>query len=255
MLPIRLCQSYQYAEYQHSHDGIIDAEMFDIVQAEFARRRMLGRSYNCKSCFSAKLVCGDCGSFFGSKVWHSTDKYRRVIWQCNHKFKTGEKCSTPHLTEDEIKERFVAAWNGMQDMSDEVIAECRSVIEGLFDSDAIDEEIAAKNAEAEVLIEMNRKHIAENASAAQNQKAYKKRQDELVAKYNAVAKRIDELKTEKDTRKRQRTVLTAFVDTMAQQRGSLTEFSESLWSAVVEKATVYADGRITFTLMNGIEID
>jgi site-specific DNA recombinase len=238
-----------------SHDGIIDAEMFDIVQAEFARRRMLGRSYNCKSCFSAKLVCGDCGSFFGSKVWHSTDKYRRVIWQCNHKFKTGEKCSTPHLTEDEIKERFVAAWNGMQDMSDEVIAECRSVIEGLFDSDAIDEEIAAKNAEAEVLIEMNRKHIAENASAAQNQKAYKKRQDELVAKYNAVAKRIDELKTEKDTRKRQRTVLTAFVDTMAQQRGSLTEFSESLWSAVVEKATVYADGRITFTLMNGIEID
>jgi len=159
------------------------------------------------------------------------------------------------LTEDEIKERFVAAWNGMQDMSDEVIAECRSVIEGLFDSDAIDEEIAAKNAEAEVLIEMNRKHIAENASAAQNQKAYKKRQDELVAKYNAVAKRIDELKTEKDTRKHQRTVLTAFVDTMAQQRGSLTEFSESLWSAVVEKATVYADGRITFTLMNGIEID
>jgi len=238
-----------------SHNGIIDAEMFDIVQAEFARRRMLGRSYNCKSCFSAKLVCGDCGSFFGSKVWHSTDKYRRVIWQCNHKFKTGEKCSTPHLTEDEIKERFVAAWNGMQDMSDEVIAECRSVIEGLFDSDAIDEEIAAKNAEAEVLIEMNRKHIAENASAARNQKAYKKRQDELVAKYNAVAKRIDELKTEKDTRKRQRTVLTAFVDTMAQQRGSLTEFSESLWSAVVEKATVYADGRITFTLMNGIEIE
>lgn len=76
-----------------------------------------------------------------------------------------------------------------------------------------------------------------------------------MAKYNVVAKRIDELKTEKDTRKRQRTVLTAFVDTMAQQRGSLTEFSESLWSAVVEKATAYADGRITFTLMNVIEIE
>ena len=229
--------------------------MFDYVQAEFARRKALGRSYSCKSCFSAKLVCGDCGSFFGSKVWHSTDKYRRVIWQCNHKFKNGERCSTPHLTEDEIKERFVTAWNGMQNMTDEVIIDCWLAIAELFDSDAIDEEIAAKNAEAEVLIEMNRKHIAENASAAQDQTAYKKRQDDLMAKYNAVAKRIDVLKAEKETRNHQRTVLTAFMDTMERQHGSLTEFSESLWSAVVEKATVYKDGRIVFTLMNGIEIE
>src|SRR5574344_938039 len=237
-----------------SHDGIIDAEMFDYVQAEFARRKALGRSYNCKSCFSAKLVCDDCGGFFGSKVWHSTDKYRRVIWQCNSKFKKGEKCATPHFAEDEIKERFIQAWNGMQDITDEVISECRSVIEGLFDSDAIDEEIFAKNSEAEVLVEMNRKHITENASAAQDQTAYKKRQDELVAKYNAVAKRIDVLKAEKDARKHQRTVLTAFVDTMERKRGSLTEFSVSLWSAVVKKAMVYNDGRIVFMLMNGTEI-
>ena len=238
-----------------SHDGIINAEDFDMVQAEFARRRALGRSYNCMSCFSAKLVCGDCGGFFGSKVWHSTDKYRRVIWQCNSKFKNDEKCTTPHLTEDEIKERFIRAWNDMQDITDEVILECRLALTELFDSDAIDDEIAAKNAEAEVLIEMNRKHIAKNASTAQDQKTYKKRQDELVSKYNAVAKRIDELKTEKEKRKMQRTVLTAFVDTMEQQRESLTEFDESLWLAVVEKATVYNGGRIVFILMNGTEIE
>ena len=143
----------------------------------------------------------------------------------------------------------------MRDMTDEVIIDCRLAIAELFDSAAIDEEIAAKNGEAEVLIELNRKHIAENATAAQDQTAYKKRQNELVAKYNAVAKRIDVLKAEKEARKHQRTVLTAFVDTMEQQRGLLTEFSESLWSAVVEKATVYNDGRITFTLMNGTEIE
>ena len=34
---------------------------------------------------------------YGSKVWHSTSKYRRVIWQCNSKFKNDEKCNTPHL--------------------------------------------------------------------------------------------------------------------------------------------------------------
>ncbi|HRS65805.1 MAG TPA: recombinase family protein [Spirochaetia bacterium] len=238
-----------------SHDGIIDPEDFDMVQAEFARRKALGRSYTCKSCFSTRLVCGDCGGFYGSKVWHSNDKYRRVIWQCNSKFKNGEKCTTPHMTEDDIKSRFIAAWNGLQDIRDEVIIECRLAIADLFDSVAIDEEIAAKNSEAEVLIEMNRKHIAENATAAQNQKAYKKRQDELVTKYNDVSKRITELKAEKEARKKQHTVLTAFVDTMERQHGTLTEFSESLWLAIVEKATVYADGRLVFTLMNGTEIE
>lgn len=238
-----------------SHDGIIDPEDFDMVQAEFARRKALGRSYTCKSCFSTRLVCGDCGGFYGSKVWHSNDKYRRVIWQCNSKFKNGEKCTTPHMNEDDIKARFIAAWNGLQDICDEVIIECRLAIADLFDSVAIDEEIAAKNSEAEVLIEMNRKHIAENATAAQNQKAYKKRQDELVTKYNDVSKRITELKAEKEARKKQHTVLTAFVDTMERQHGTLTEFSESLWLAVIEKATVYADGRLVFTLMNGTEIE
>ena len=143
----------------------------------------------------------------------------------------------------------------MQNMTDEVIIECRLAIADLFDSEAIDEDIAEKNSEAEVLIEMNRKHIAENATAAQNQKAYQKRQDELVTKYNDVSKRITELKAEKEARKKQHTVLTAFVDTMEQQHGTLTEFSESLWLAVIEKATVYADGRLVFTLMNGTEIE
>ena len=37
--------------------------------------------------FSSKIRCGCCGGWYGPKVWHSTDKYRRVIWQCNSKFK------------------------------------------------------------------------------------------------------------------------------------------------------------------------
>ncbi|WP_438839131.1 zinc ribbon domain-containing protein [Streptococcus pluranimalium] len=53
--------------------------------------------------FSSKLVCGDCGHFFGSKVWHSTSKYRRVIYRCNEKYNREAKCSTPHVTEDEVK--------------------------------------------------------------------------------------------------------------------------------------------------------
>ena len=70
-----------------------------MAQQELEARRKENRQHSSKSIFTSKLVCGDCGSFFGSKVWYSTDKYRSVVWQCNNKFKADEKCSTPHLRE------------------------------------------------------------------------------------------------------------------------------------------------------------
>ena len=63
---------------------------FDKVQTELARRKRISRQYSGKSIFSSRIVCGDCGSYFGSKVWNSTSKYRRVIWQCNSKFQGGK---------------------------------------------------------------------------------------------------------------------------------------------------------------------
>lgn len=51
-----------------SHPAIIEPDEWDHVQAEFARRKELGNAYSGKSVFSAKLVCEDCGGFFGSKV-------------------------------------------------------------------------------------------------------------------------------------------------------------------------------------------
>ena len=73
-----------------SHAAIICPAEFDKVQAEIVRRKTLGRSYSGISVFSSKLICADCGGYYGQKVWHSTDKYRRLIWRCNAKF-NGEK--------------------------------------------------------------------------------------------------------------------------------------------------------------------
>ena len=54
-----------------SHEAIVDADDWDIVQAEIARRKELGRSYSGNSIFSSKLVCADCGGFYGQKVWRT----------------------------------------------------------------------------------------------------------------------------------------------------------------------------------------
>ena len=89
---------------ENSHPAIIDPVEFDAVQVDIEKRKALNRPLTCQSPLSTKLICGDCGGYYGPKVWSSNTKYRRVIWQCNNKFKGDTKCTTPHVTEEEIKE-------------------------------------------------------------------------------------------------------------------------------------------------------
>ena len=98
---------------KNSHEAIISPEVYDLVQEELKKRAKGMFNHSCVSPFSSKIVCGECGGFYGSKVWHSNDKYRKVIWQCNNKFKNKKKCKTPHLTEEQIKEEFVKAFNNL----------------------------------------------------------------------------------------------------------------------------------------------
>lgn len=66
-----------------SHSAIISAMDFDMVQAEIVRRQALGRSYSGSSIFASKLICGDCGGFYGKKCgtpqMHIAVKYGAVI--------------------------------------------------------------------------------------------------------------------------------------------------------------------------------
>ncbi len=134
------------------------------------------------SIFSNRIKCGDCGSWFGSKVWHSNDKYRRVIWQCNHKFQ-GKKCETPHLTEDEIKATFVTAFNRLFESRNEILANIKTVQTEICNTADLETEHDKLAREMQVVSEMAKNAIRKNAAIAQDQNEYQKRYDELVKQY------------------------------------------------------------------------
>ena len=110
------------------HDAIIKPAEWQLVQTEIQRRKNAERSHNCCSSFSAKLKCGDCGEYFGSKVWHSNSKYKRTVWQCNAKFKGESKCSTLHLYEQRINGLFLEALGILMEDRETAIADCRAVM-------------------------------------------------------------------------------------------------------------------------------
>jgi site-specific DNA recombinase len=125
---------------ENSHSAIITPEMFDQVQHELKKSKNVKGYKTGGGCFSGKVVCGECGSFYRSKVCHSISKYRRVIWQCNAKFKNNEKCSTPHLYEDNFKHAFLDVFNSLLENKAETLQGYEAIIQALTDTSKLDNE-------------------------------------------------------------------------------------------------------------------
>ena len=224
------------------------------MQAELERRKRISRQYSGKSIFSSRIICGDCGAFFGSKVWNSTSKYRRVIWQCNNKFKGEHKCDTPHLDEETVKARFVDAFNDILTDKDSVLEDCRLMQTALTDCSGIDAEIEQLLEEIDVVTELTKRCIAENSQTVQNQEEYTARYNGFVERYEKAKARVEELHSIKSARQAQADAIGAFMFEV-QELDTLTEFDEKLWLTVIDTVTVHADGRMTFKFQGGTEIE
>ena len=229
-----------------SHERIIAPHEFDLVQAEIDRRRSIGGHYSGSSVFSSKLVCADCGAFFGQKVWHSTDKYRKLIWRCNAKFNGEHKCATPHLTEDEIKAAFLKAYNRLMGNREQVITDCRLMLEMLSDHSKLDAQIAKANQEITLVSGLVSACVHENAEKALSQDVFNKRYNGLVDRHQKAMARLEKLKAACVDKVNRARVLRGFIGVLATSPLVLDVWDEQLWRLLVVKGVVGRDGRIAF---------
>ena len=238
---------------EQSHPAIIDSAVFEMVQREMERRTREGGRYSGVSIFSGKIRCGECGGSFGSKVWHSTDKYRRTIYRCNNKY-DGQKCQTPHVTEEEIKTAFVKAFNQLVTERDEIIANARLIKQTLCDTTVLTEEKVKLQQELVVLVEMTEKAVRENARIAQNQEEYQKHYGGLVARYDAAKARFDEATEAISAKEAQSERLAEFIKRLKAQTEPVAEFDSQLWASMVECVTVGVDKGLTVVFRDGTEV-
>ena len=172
---------------EKSHPAIVSAEVFDLAQYEMKRRAKKGRHTSAASVFSDKLVCGECGAVYGSKVWHSTDAYRTMIWRCNEKYAVkGRPCPSPHLRDEEIQNAFVQAVNQVLEQKEEILTALQEALTTLTDTDALECEIERLQAEQDVVSQQMSRMIRENAEVAQNQAEYNARLQPLEEQYEAL---------------------------------------------------------------------
>ena len=74
-----------------NHEVIISPAVFDNVQVLMQLRGKGNSRNSCVSLFSSKIRCGDCGGWYGSKVWHSNDKYRKETHKLGFDFQKKRK--------------------------------------------------------------------------------------------------------------------------------------------------------------------
>jgi len=239
---------------ENSHPAIIEPVVFEMVGQEMARRKSGKNRHSGVGMFASRIKCGECGSWYGSKVWHSTSKYRRTIYRCNHKFNGEEKCGTPHLDEETIKQFFVSAVNRLLTDKDEIIANFAFMRDDLFGTADLEAERAELQEETAVVAELIQKCIEENARTALDQKEYQERYEGLVVRFDTAKARFEEVSKMVSDKKARGKLVQAFISELVRQDGLISEFDERLWFSLVDFATVYGENDVRFTFKDSTEI-
>ena len=198
--------------------------------------------------------CAECGSWYGSKVWHSNDKYRRVIYRCNHKFDGSRKCETPHVTEEEIIAVFIKAMNTVITEQEEIIANIQLIRQTVCGTADLEEEQDKLRSEMEIVVELTQGCVTENARTEQNQEDYQKRYDGLVERYERVKSRCYAVVKAIEEKQAHFEKLGMFIEALKGQAEPITEFDAGMWGSMVEYITVDKDKNMTVTFKDGTEV-
>lgn len=241
---------------EQSHEAIISPEEWDAVQDEIERRKKFGKGYSGNNVLNMKIYCGDCGGLYGPKTWHSVDKYKTIVWQCNSKFdKDKPKCTTPHLTESEIKKRFLSVYNTLLTEREPTIKACREIKQLVADTSSIVQEMERVHQEMEIIKKLTEEWILSNSTAALGQKEYNARYNDYVERYKKEKARYEALDEERKTRELKGRSIDRFLQDISERDELITEFDNCLWLTVVERVTVRADGMLEFRFINGMEME
>ena len=177
-----------------------------------------------------------------------------MVWQCNHKFDGGEKCTTPHLDETAVKALFLKAANVIFDERDTIRGDYETVKERLYDTSELEAERIQLQEEMNIVAEMIQQCVNENAHIALDQTEYQKKYDGLADRFDRIKERLEAVGFAITERVAKREKTERFLAELEKRDASLTEFNEEDWYSLVEYVTVYSREDIRFTFKNGMEI-
>ena len=164
------------------------------------------------------------------------------------------ECDTPHLTEEAIRRKFLAAFNELLENRDFILEDTKELIVRLTDTHGLEKEASHLCNEMAGISQSVRALIDRNARSGVEQGEYEREYQAMTERFAELENRLKGIEAECDRRKIQRSALTGFLKALKSTKAPIADFTSQLWNALVERATVNADGSMVFTFRNGVEI-
>ena len=251
---------------QDNHTGIITRDIFNAVQAEFARRNA-GRAPSQKlaptgrSCYSAKyalterLVCGECGTLYRRCVWTKRGE-KFAVWRCASRVDYGKKyChDSPTLREEPLQAAILTAINTVMSQREVLVGQIESTLRttlvslpgGSISVADIDRKLGELDKEFQTLF------------ADSQDGGFMKHADE----FKRITEEMGKLKEQRANLLRQQNsdsaagrLIKNAVEILSAGSGRFDEWDESLIRQLVDTVKVLSKDRIRVYLRGGMEIE
>jgi len=237
---------------EEDHEAIIPPETYQMVQEEMRRRKEAGSNMQCVSIFSSRIICGECGGYYGRKIWHSDRPNPSWHWHCNNKFAKRKYCETPTLKEESLEETFVEVFNGLIADSKEIEKNYRLCLDAITDDSEYRRQLEELNSgcgEVNTLI----RSLLMTYSKEETAEDISEKLKEYEARLDTYARLKQELDLKIAACAAKRTQITGFLKELTRHDHPLEKFDPLVWQAVINHAKVNKDCTITFIFRDGTE--
>ena len=137
---------------------------------------------------------------------------------------------------------------------DEIIENCKIVIDVVSDTAEIDKRLEKLSKELETIALSVSEYVNKNASETLSQDEYINEYTKLTKKYEKKAKQREKLISEKEDKFRRANEIKLYVQKMIEIKNSVTEWDDTLWVIFLDSAIVNTDGTIEFGFKDGSKI-
>ncbi|MDU1352036.1 MAG: recombinase family protein [Actinomyces sp.] len=231
-----------------SRPAIIDPETWELVRYELAKNTNQGRR---ERAFTGMVYCAHCGAAYGSKTWHSTDKYRTIVWQCNQKFAVPHPKKMPVLRDSQLQTIFQTTLAKL--IKSQQLIDWDYLITTTSDTTALEEQALQQASEIEVTTRLINQAITRNAHHSQNQDDYQERFTQLKARQREAITAYETTQVEIERRHGIKAKLTRFKKTI--QNATLSQdFDRATLRALCQHIQITPSGKASVIFADGTKI-
>ena len=124
----------------------------------------------------------------------------------------------------------------------------------LTDTTGLEEEAARLRNEMSGVSQSVRALIDRNARSGIDKSDYECEYQAMTERFAKLENQLKGIEAECERRRMHRSALLGFLKTLKSTQAPIAIFTPRLWNALVDKATVNADGSVIFTFRNGAEV-